>query len=364
MEERRKLMKRRSFLKGLATTGVAAVGMAGPSVAPWVRKGMAAIKKQDIGECKSVKITCVSETSWFDSPRMLQDIKDAGGAMVSMYDIPWTQENIGGYLALIEVEQLDGTKHTIQMDTGWEQGWTDYVMQKSGLDKLLQDKKIDVLVITHEHEDHYWGVKSTLKRYQNIPMVIPNTFYPEGKALLAGKYKNDKAKVYNDIPHKGEVTEVGPDKLLKLYPGVVVKMFDIPILLKTRGEECLFFNVKDKGIVSVTGCCHMGLLTMLNWAARNIEGYKPYGCYGGLHIAAFENWDPKFDDIIAGAKRIGLKHMACNHCTGWIWAQKAKDMGLPIVLGSQKYREYKKLPTTGPGAKENVFLRNGDMIVF
>lgn len=356
-----KTMERRSFLKGLAATGVTAVGMA--STGPLVYKGFAAKKMEDIGECKSVKITCVSETSWFDSPRMLKDIQDAGGAMVCQYDIPWTQDNIGGYIALIEVEQLDGTKHIIQLDTGWEQGWTDYVMQKSGLDKLLQDKKVDVLFMSHEHEDHLWGLKSTLKRYQNIPMIIPNTFYPEGKAMLKGKYKNDKSKVYNDVPHTGELMEVSADKLVKLYPGVAIKMFDIPIMLRVRGEECLFFNIKDKGIASVTGCCHMGLLTMLNWAARNIEGYKPYACYGGLHIAVFENWDPKFDDIIAGTKRVGLKKMACNHCTGWIWAQKAKDTGLPIVLGTQKYKEYKKLPTTGPGAKENVYLRNGDVIV-
>jgi len=38
-------------------------------------------------------------------------------------------------------------------------------------------------------------------------------------------------------------------------------------------------------------------------------------------------------------------------------------MGLPIVLGTQKYKEYKTLPTTGPGAKENVFIRNGDVLV-
>jgi hypothetical protein len=28
------------------------------------------------------------------------------------------------------------------------------------------------------------------------------------------------------------------------------------------------------------------------------KDYKPYGCYGGLHITLFESWDPKFDDII------------------------------------------------------------------
>jgi len=354
-------MERRSFLKCLAAAAAAgSAGLAGPLV----REGLTAKKLENIGECKSVKITCVSETSWFDSPRMMQDIKDGGGVMVPQQDIVWTQENIGGYVALIEVELLDGTKRIIQMDTGWEQNWTDYVMEKSGLDSLLNNKNVDVMVMSHEHLDHFWGLRSTLKRYQNIPMVIPNSFYPEGKAMLAGKYRNDKSRVYNDIPHTGDLTEVGPDQILKLYPGVAVKMFDVPILLRVRGEQCLIFNVKDKGVATVTGCCHMGLLTLLNWAALNIEGYRPYGCYGGLHIAAFENWDPKFDDVIAGAKRMNLEKLGCNHCTGWVWAQKARAAGLPIVLGTEKYKEYKKLPTTGPGATENVYLRNGDVIVF
>ena len=357
-------MNRRSFIRRMAQAGVAG-SVAVSGVGTMAGKVYAKKKaKYDIGECKSVKVTCVSETSWFDSPTMLKDIKDAGGAMVSMYDIPWTQDNIGGYSALIEIEQLDGSINRILMDPGWKQEWMDYVFAKSGVTDMLKNKQIDMMVVSHEHEDHYWGLKSVLKHYQDIPMVIPNTFYPEGKALLAGKYKNEKAQVDNDIPHTGPLKELGPDELYNPYPGVAVKMFDIPILLKCRGEQNLFFNVKGKGTVAVSGCCHQGILTMLHWARRNIEGFKPYGCYGGLHIAAFENWDPKFDDIIRGVKRFGLSKIGCNHCTGWIWASKAREAGLPIVCGSEKYREYEKLPTTGQGAPENVYLRNGDVIVF
>jgi len=354
-------MDRRSFIKGAAAgvAGGVALGCAGPLT------GTAhASEKIDIGECKSVKVTCVSETSWFDSPTMLKDISSAGGAMANQYDIPWTQDNIGGFSALIEMELLDGSTRRILLDPGWKQEWMDYAYAKVGLDKLLKERQIDFLVISHEHEDHLWGIKSVLKLHQDIPVVMPNTFYPEGKALMDGKYRNDRSKVENDIPHTGKRIELGADEVFKPFPGVAIKMFDIPIMLRVRGEQNLFFNVKDKGVVAVTGCCHQGLLTMLNWARRNIEGYKPYGVYGGLHIAAFENWDPKFDDIIQGTKAMGLKKIACNHCTGWVWAAKAKAEGLPIVLGSDTYKSYKQVPTTGVGAPENVYLRNGDSIVF
>lgn len=356
-------MERRDFLKKVVSGGATAAVLGG-GVGPVVKKAYADKKMEDIGECKSVKVTCVSETAWFDSARMLQDIKDTGGAMVSSYAHPWTQENLGGYSALVEVEQLDGSKHTLLMDTCWRQDWADHVFKKAGVDKLIEDKKIDLFVITHEHHDHYWGLKSTLKRWEKIPLVMPNTFYPEGLALLEGKYKNDVAMVENDIPHSGPRTVLGPDQLLKVYPGVALKMFDLPIMNRVRGEVNFYVNVKDKGIVTITGCCHPGIVNLLTWAQRNIQNAKPYGCYGGMHIAAFENWDPKFDDIIKGVKRMKLEKLGCNHCTGWVWAEKARSEGLPIVLGTQKYKEYAKLPTTGPGAKDNVYLRNGDVITF
>jgi 7,8-dihydropterin-6-yl-methyl-4-(beta-D-ribofuranosyl)aminobenzene 5'-phosphate synthase len=353
---------RRDFLKGAGIAGVATLV---PAIPPLIRKGYAAApQKLDFGYCKSVKVTCISETAWFDPARMLKDIQDTGGAMVSSYAHPWTQTNIGGYAALLEVTQLDDSKHTILMDACWTQEWADYSFNKAGVDTLLEEKKIDVMVITHEHHDHYWGLKSVLKRYQNIPIVFPNTFYPEGKALMEGKYKNDVAMVENDIPATGERIELGPDKPYKLFDGVLVKMYDLPIMNRVRGEQNLYFNIKDKGILCVSGCCHMGIMNMLKWAERNIDGFKPYAAYGGLHIAAFENWDPKFDDIIRGVKRMNLEKLACNHCAGWVWAQKAHESGVPIVLGTDTYKSYKTLPVIGQGAKDNVFMRNGDVHLF
>ena len=62
----------------------------------------------------------------------------------------------------------------------------------------------------------------------------------------------------NDVPHRGELVLTGPDGennqgIHKLMPGVAVKMFDVPIILRVRGENVLYFNVKDRGIVTVTG---------------------------------------------------------------------------------------------------------------
>jgi hypothetical protein len=43
------------------------------------------VQQVDIGQCRRVKIRCISETSWFDTNRILADIKNAGGMSASQY---------------------------------------------------------------------------------------------------------------------------------------------------------------------------------------------------------------------------------------------------------------------------------------
>ena len=81
-----------------------------------------------------------------------------------------------------------------------------------------------------------------------------------------------------------------------------------------------------------------------------------------VHITLFETWEPKFDDIIKGVKSFKIKKLGCNHCTGWIWAEKAAAAGVPVVKGTNKYKEYKRTSTVATAS--NVFLTNGDHVVF
>lgn len=365
-------MKRRSFLKSIAAGGVAAsVGGAANLVLP---QRADAKKKTDIGEIKSVKVDVLTETSWFSNDQLKKDITDYGGAMTNQYTIPWDWDNAGGYAALITVTELDGRERKFLLDTGWHNDWMDYIWEMNNIPAMLKSGEIEFMVLSHWHLDHYWGIESTLKHKPDITMYVPSTHYPEDMQLLKGAHltaKNKEGKEIhickNDHPHTGKLVECSPEGengsgVYQLMPGVVTRMFDVPILLRVRGENVLYFNVKDKGIVTVTGCCHPGLLSLFSYARKNFKGYQPYGCYGGLHISLFETWDPKFDDIIKGVKAFKIKKLGCNHCTGWIWAEKAAAAGVPVVKGTDKYKDYKRFSTVAKAS--NVFLTNGDQVIF
>ena len=76
----------------------------------------------------------------------------------------------------------------------------------------------------------------------------------------------------NRIPHQGKLVQLNVGDINKLYAGCAAVAFDLPIVIRVRGEQSLFFNIKDKGLVCVTGCCHQSILTMADFGQQKIAG--------------------------------------------------------------------------------------------
>lgn len=387
MSNDKKEVKRRDFLKGAATgvgVGVfASMGLysysdARKSLFPEVER-----KKTDIGVCRSINVTNISETSWFENGVLMSDIKNAGGLLVNQYDYNWPPfgngkglgkgsyaegmakikeflpdrleeawevieencihpENAGGYACLIEMEEMNGKKHKYLLDSGWSYKWMDECYKREGIDKMLENKEIEALFISHEHFDHYWGLPVTLKYDPEIPIYIPEGFYKEGLQYI------------KDCGHKGEVHTV-KNGLFEVAPGFATYVFPVPIICRVYGEQSLYFNIAGKGLVSVTGCCHQGIIRFAETAYREIayENDNFHGIYGGLHISPFDDWDPKYDDLVISLGKYGFERIGCNHCTGVLCAKKFINAGYPVVEGTAKFR-----------SKDTAYLGNGDTIKF
>jgi 7,8-dihydropterin-6-yl-methyl-4-(beta-D-ribofuranosyl)aminobenzene 5'-phosphate synthase len=358
-------ISRRDFVKG-AAIGTMAGYFASAGLSSTVFKNQIMprkeYKKTDIGQVKGLSVKVISETSWFNNAVLLEDLKKAGGLLFNQYLIPWTTEgvtdgfqgnNAGGFASLIEFELMDGTKKKILLDTGWNTAWMEKRYKEEGIDKMLSTNQIDSLVISHEHFDHYWGIEAALKHNPKIPIYVPKGFYPEGFDLLKGK-AFPKAKLKNDYPHTGPLTVFDSSKVNQLYPGVALITFDVPIICRVFGEQAFVFNVKDKGIVLVTGCCHMGIISYMEHVKDHIAGgEKIYGVQGGLHISPFEDWDPQYDDLVLALHKYGIEKLGPNHCTGYVTAEKMVKAKLPLIKG-----------TARNGSKRDLFLGNGDTLVF
>jgi len=345
-----KEINRRDFMKTAAIGGTV-LGLGGIMF----HKPLEALAsgKYDIGQCKSVRIKCVSELGWFDTKVLIGNMKAGGGPKTNQWIIPWDQKNAAGSCSLIDMETLAGTHHKFLIDTGWDNKYMDEAFKREGIDKMLKNREIEFLFVTHEHLDHFWGLETVLKYDPNIKIIIPSTFYPEGMHYLKGaEFITPNAR--NGIPHKGKLVKCKPGHINKLYNGCAGVTFDLPIVIRVRGEESLYFNVKDKGMVCVTGCCHQSILTFADFASKNIVGGdNMYGVYGGLHIAPFGPMNPKREHIVKGMAKYNFKKIACNHCTGEVAVKKMIELGYPVVRGSAKF-----------GSKSNLYIGNGDEVFF
>ncbi|VUX46758.1 Metal-dependent hydrolase, beta-lactamase superfamily II [Candidatus Defluviicoccus seviourii] len=332
-------------------------------------------ERVDIGAVRSLKIDVLTETGWFDDAHFKRNMADYGGAEQTQYRIAWDAENAGGYAALLTLTLADGDERRILLDTGWNTAWMDYVFARHGVDRMLERGEIDCMVLSHWHLDHFWGIESTLKHNPRLKLYAPATWCSEDQALL-----RDKATVEvedrqgrrvpicgNAVAHEGELvlTEPGGEDgsgLYRLLPGVALHVFDASMLLQVRGENVIYVNVADKGIVTVTGCGHPGIMSLLGFAKERLAAPGLYGCYGGLHLSIFDTWKPEFDTIIDDINALGMTKMGCNHCTGWMWAEKAATHGVPIIKGTDAYLSYPKRSAQAKGS--HAFLGNGDSVTF
>ena len=345
-----KEIDRRDFLKTVAVGG--AVLSFGQITFFKPLKALAS-GKYDIGQCKSVRAKCISELGWFDGKKLIGQLQSAGGPGANQWTIPWAPENAAGSCSLIDMETLDGRHHKFLLDTGWNNQYMDECFKREGVDKMLSNGEIEFLFISHEHLDHYWGLETVLKYNPNIKIFIPKTFNSEGMEFLKGT-EFAAANAKNMIAHQGKLVQLTPGHINKLYEGCAAVAFDLPILLRVRGEQSFYFNVKDKGIVCVTGCCHQNILNMAEFAREKIMGAENmYGVYGGLHIAPFGPLKEQQAQLIKGMDKYGFNKIACNHCTGLPAVEKMVEMGYPVVEGTGRF-----------GSKSKLYVGNGDEVLF
>jgi len=159
-----------------------------------------------------------------------------------------------GFSCLIE----NGTK--VLFDTGADSETLLYNMKQMGIDP----KGIDIVVISHSHDDHDGGLKGFLEANGNRAKVYLPTAFQEPTKICEGVYSTGQ---------------------LRRFLGMK--------------EQSLVVMTK-KGKILITGCAHPGLGKIID-SARHLG--EVYGVIGGFH---------GFSDI---EKLDGFRLIAPCHCT-------------------------------------------------
>jgi 7,8-dihydropterin-6-yl-methyl-4-(beta-D-ribofuranosyl)aminobenzene 5'-phosphate synthase len=183
---------------------------------------------------------------------------------------------------------IEGTEKTILFDTG-----TDPRILMRNVDALGVDlKKVEQVVLSHEHDDHVGGVFEVLKRNPDITVFYPVSF--RGPLLLRLERLKPKAQAV-DTP-------------LEICRGIYLtgEMGD------RIKEQSLVIDAPG-GLVIVTGCSHQGIVSVLR-RAKEIADKPIQLVFGGLHLS--DKSEAEIAEIIATFRELKVERCGATHCTG------------------------------------------------
>ena len=260
-----------------------------------------------------------------------------------------------GFSAVITVE-CDGRHSSILYDAG---------LTPDGLARNLDVLNVPVgelraIVISHGHGDHHGGLEGLFARYGRcrLPLVIhPDAWLDRKVVLPTGTEIRLPPPSRSDLEAEGVqvMEERGHTLLLDdtlLVSGQIARMtaFErgFPIHYARSGgrwaldpmiwdDQCVIVNVRDRGLVVVSGCSHAGAVNVMSNAQRLTGEQRVAGFVGGCHLTGgiFERVIEPTVNAFVAAK---VDRIVPGHCSGWRavhrFAQAMPDAFVQSAVGT------------------------------
>jgi len=221
----------------------------------------------------------------------------------------------------------------------------DYASDSTGVMNNINLLGIDIgktnaFGLSHGHWDHYLTATSILKQHQS--QIAAGTPFYVGEEAFSRRYslrpntteaadlgqlmKEDIEALGLKIVEVKKPTQIIPGAFLtgniervtayeKVPPTLLVKRGEKPEPDDFRGEQALFFNVKGKGLVVISGCAHAGIVNTMKQAQKVAGTDKVHAVMGGFHLA---NAKPEvIQSTVADIKAMKPDYVSPAHCTGF-----------------------------------------------
>jgi 7,8-dihydropterin-6-yl-methyl-4-(beta-D-ribofuranosyl)aminobenzene 5'-phosphate synthase len=239
-----------------------------------------------------------------------------------------------GFSVLIAVKRGDASG-TVLFDTG--ENPRNILYNLDAMEVRLGD--VQAIILSHGHPDHAHGLTGVVERLgtRNVPLILHPDSYLQRKLVLPNGFEiNLPPPRPSDLRSENieVIEEVGPSMLVErmlLVSGEVARTTEfehgLPIhhAHRERGwepdplimdDQCAIINLKEKGLVIVTGCGHSGIVNIVRNAQTITGVQKVHALIGGFHLSgpAFES---AIDPTVAALQEINPRYIAPGHCTGW-----------------------------------------------
>jgi len=105
------------------------------------------------------------------------------------------------------------------------------------------------------------------------------------------------------------------------------KNLDLVPDLLIKDDQAIVVNVKNKGLVVITGCGHAGIINSVDYAMKVTGVDKIHAIIGGFHLPADGGiFEEAIDSTLKELQKIDPEYIVPCHCTGWKATNKIVDL--------------------------------------
>ena len=223
-------------------------------------------------------------------------------------------------------------EHTVLLDAGLSPECMAWNARQLGISL----SSIEAVVLSHGHFDHTGGLAGLFSGAgRQVPLIAhPDAFLKRrinGKNGITDIPAPDAValkKAGADILLRSEPSTLAAGHLLvtgeverktafeKGMPGMEMSVGGHWVPDPIRDDQALVINVKEKGLVVLSGCAHAGIINTVEYAKKITGVDHVHAVLGGFHLTgkAFEQVIPP---TVEGMKRIDPDYIVPMHCTGW-----------------------------------------------
>jgi 7,8-dihydropterin-6-yl-methyl-4-(beta-D-ribofuranosyl)aminobenzene 5'-phosphate synthase len=239
-----------------------------------------------------------------------------------------------GFSALVKVYR-DHETHSVLFDTGMSQ--TGVVRNIKALNINLEE--VEAIILSHGHIDHSGGLLEVVKEMNRnaIPIILhPDALlrrwiiFQSGERFKMAPIEEDRLK-----EHGAQFVRItGPYVMehgLIAVTSEVKRQIDFEIGFPfcyaevdgqlhedfiIRDDQGVIVNVKNKGLVVISGCGHAGIINTVLYS-QEITGIRNIlAIMGGFHLTG-KTYEPTIDKTVEAIRKIQPKMLIPCHCTGW-----------------------------------------------
>jgi 7,8-dihydropterin-6-yl-methyl-4-(beta-D-ribofuranosyl)aminobenzene 5'-phosphate synthase len=261
-----------------------------------------------------------------------------------------------GFSVLVTVRKGERS-HRLLFDAGASPDGVVENMRRLSIDP----SSIEAVVCSHGHFDHTTGLDGLVRAVGrvNFPVLIHPHFWRRRRVLLPGIEPMEIPSVSRRGLAEAGFTVVEDARPSFLLDSSVLVTGEVPRVTgyepgfppqqawlggnwepdpMVLDDQAVVINVRDRGLVVLTGCGHAGIVNICRYARRLAGGVPLYAAMGGFHLNGplFEPLIPRVLDDLAG---LGPRYLVPAHCTGWraqhAMARRFPEAFVPNTVGTR-----------------------------